>query len=100
MKLGILFSCLLLVSVFSYAYADSNTFYSDVKQFEKRQDVKISTEKNFASTETRKYFTLDLKENIGLTTDGMQNSPSNSIPPKVTIMKTILLSDNIPLTSG
>ena len=32
MKIGILISCLLLISVFSYAYADSIIIDADVKQ--------------------------------------------------------------------
>ena len=102
MKLGILISCLLLISVFSYAYADSIVIDDDVNQANKIQNMQTPTEKNSVPTNTNKYLTLNLDENIGISANDIkQNSPDNSKIVIVGVVKTISLSENISIiTTG
>ena len=102
MKLGILISCLLLISVFSYAYADSIVIDADVKQADARQNIQTPSEQNSIPTNTKKYFKVSLNENIGISAnDQKQYHSINSKDTIVGTIKTISLTENISIiTTG
>ncbi len=99
MKIGILISCLLLISVFSYAYADSIIIDADVKQADTRQNLTPSLQ-NSLPTNTKKYFSINLNENIGISANDQKPSSPNSKSMMVGSIKRISLSEYISITTA
>ena len=100
MKLGILISCLLLISVFSYAYADSIVIDADVKQTDAKQNIQTPSIQNSLPTNTKKYFKVSLDENIGISANDQKQYLLLIL--KIQLLeplKTISLSENISITT-
>ena len=100
MKLGIIISCLLLISVFSYAYADSIVIDAYVKQADTKQNIQTPSEQNSLPTNTKKYFTINLNENIGISANDQKPSSANSKATFVGTIKRISLSEYISITTA
>ncbi|WP_133121067.1 LamG domain-containing protein, partial [Candidatus Nitrosotalea bavarica] len=100
MKLGILISCLLLISVFSYAYADSIIIDADVKQADAKQNLQTLSIQNSLPTYTKKYFSINLNEKIGISANDQKPSSENSKAVIIGSIKRISLSEYISITTA